>query len=42
MLVAAAVVGVLLGLLSLTGPGLFVLLPSIIYGVAAARIPVDR
>lgn len=41
MLVAAAVIGVLLGLLSLTGPGLFVLLPSIIYGVAAARIPAE-
>jgi hypothetical protein len=42
ILVAAAVIGALLGLLSLTGPGLFVLLPSIIYGVAAARIPTDR
>lgn len=38
-LIAASVVGVLLGLVSITGPGLFVLIPAIIYGVAAALIP---
>jgi len=41
MLVTAAVVGVILGLLSLTGPGLFVLVPSIFYGVAALRSPAE-
>ena len=37
LLTAAYVLGLLLGLISLTGPGLFVLLPAILYGVAAAR-----
>lgn len=39
LLTAAAVVGALLGLASLTGPGLFVLLPAILYGISAALKP---
>jgi hypothetical protein len=39
---AAAATGVLLGLLSITGPGLFVLVPSIVYGVAAAGMRAER
>ncbi len=40
-LVVAAVMGVLVGLVSLTGPGLFVLVPAVIYGLAAVRIPAE-
>ncbi len=41
MLVAAAATGLLVALLSLTGPGLFVLVPAITYGLAAARAPAE-
>jgi hypothetical protein len=37
-LTAAAAVGGVVGLVSLTGPGLFVLLPAILYGVGAATV----
>lgn len=37
LLAVAAVLAAVLGLLSLTGPGLFVLVPAILYGVDAAR-----
>jgi TRAP-type uncharacterized transport system fused permease subunit len=37
-LIAAAVAGGVVGLVSLTGPGLFVLLPAILYGLTAGRI----
>ena len=39
LLASASVIGVLLGFISLTGPGLFVLIPSILYGICAARVP---
>lgn len=39
LLAAAAVLAAVLGLLSLTGPGLFVLVPGILYGLAAAHGP---
>lgn len=41
VLVAAALIGLVVGLLSATGPGLFVLAPAIIYGMGAARIPAE-
>ena len=34
-----AAIGCVLGIVSLTGPGLFVLLPSILYGIAAVQTP---
>lgn len=37
LLIAAAIIGAVLGFLSLTGPGLFVLLPSLLYGIGAVR-----
>lgn len=42
LLSMAAVVGLVLGLLSLTGPGLFVMIPAVLYAIAAARSPASR
>lgn len=42
LLATAAATGLVLGLLSLTGPGLFVMVPAILYGIAAARSSAPR
>lgn len=42
LLATGAALGLVLGLLSLTGAGLFVMIPAILYAIAAARSSAPR